>query len=401
MSIKQIDEELGLWKARLNTAAQNLLDLQTHPIYKRVSAPEANLSGETAEQAAAAVRTLGYLLQCFDLLQGAIGRAEELRRDMPALFGADEREREIINVLQGKSIHLPSVQIPLQQRSLLTSIESVDAISPPELLAFMESAFDNVKQIVLRMDTAWESLGTSIEQAAQRLLTVRSKAEQLSAADRIDLENAAQRLKLLEQSAGQNPLGPALQTLASVNEVLVRIGGKLDQLEKERATAQHALAAARDLLTILKTGHETARAAYSEAREKAGYMLDFDSNDRKLQALLTWFDRLSSASAERDPASLLVGLKNWTNAAQQAITTDCDTLSRAKHLLAARSELRGRLDALKAKARAYSLAENSELVALADQATALLYQRPTPIDEAASLVSAYEAKLNSQARRSV
>ncbi|MBV9269371.1 MAG: hypothetical protein JO061_24595, partial [Acidobacteriaceae bacterium] len=161
------------------------------------------------------------------------------------------------------------------------------------------------------------------------------------------------------------------------------------------------LHAAQSLISTLKSEHESARACYLEAREKAGFEFDFEVSDRRLEGLQAWFDRLRSANAETAPASLVTALKNWTRAAQEALTGERATFARARSLLDTRSELRGRLDALKAKARAFSLAENDELIALADRATALLYGRPTPMDEAASLVAAYEAKLNSQARRFV
>jgi hypothetical protein len=62
-----------------------------------------------------------------------------------------------------------------------------------------------------------------------------------------------------------------------------------------------------------------------------------------------------------------------------------------------RRELRGRLSALKAKALARGVAEDSKLVPLAQKAAELLHARPTPIEEAAWLVSQYEARLNGRA----
>ena len=401
MSVKQIDEALQIWNARLGTAAQNLIDLQSHPIYKRISAPDANLSGETSQKAGIAVRTLSYSLQCFDLLQGAIGRAEELRNDMPALFGAEEREREIGQVLQGKSIHLPAVQVPLNQRSLLTSIENVDAISPSELLTFMESAFEDVKQIIVRLEAAWEKLGHAIDETEQGARALLDRAEALTPSDRVELNNATQQLRAVQDAASEDPLGPAAQLLDRVKDTVQKIGAGLKQRERERQQVQQARTEARNLLDRLKSGHERARAAYLEASEKTGNMPGFEDSERNLNGLIAWFNRLISANADTAPSALLTGLKNWTNAAQQAMAADTATFSRAKQLLEARLELRGRLDALKAKARAYSLAENDELVALADKAVALLYRRPTNLEEAACAVSAYESKLNSQAGKHV
>lgn len=169
------------------------------------------------------------------------------------------------------------------------------------------------------------------------------------------------------------------------------------QAEQARASLNNA----RALLSTLKSDHDVARTACLEAREKTGFSLDFNASDRKVEGLISWFDRLSAASSASTPAALLVGLANWMTAAQQILAADRAGLNEAKQLISMRLELRGRLEAFKAKARAHALSEEDELVALADQATALLYRRPTPMDEAAALVAAYEAKLNSRTRKVV
>jgi hypothetical protein len=61
--------------------------------------------------------------------------------------------------------------------------------------------------------------------------------------------------------------------------------------------------------------------------------------------------------------------------------------------LETRSELRGRLDALKAKARAYGVAEDASVAGLARQAEELLYAQPTDVTRSATAVEAYERRL--------
>jgi hypothetical protein len=59
-----------------------------------------------------------------------------------------------------------------------------------------------------------------------------------------------------------------------------------------------------------------------------------------------------------------------------------------------RNELRGRLDALKAKARGRGVAEVGALSELAVRAGEALFTRPTPIEKASALVVEYERTLN-------
>ncbi len=255
MSARQIDEALLLWRDRLNAAAQNLIDLQAHPVYKRISDPDAQLTGDTAEKSALAVRTLSWLLQYFDSLQGVISRAEELRDTMPSIFGAEERGREIASLLNGRSVQLPAVQIPFGQRSLLGGIQDVSSVSPAELLRVMESAFEQCKQIVLQLDAAWESLGKSIEDATHRLTALREVSDHLDPEDRSALALAGEKLRRLQQSATQDPLGTASQFITGVTTTLDRISGKLDERRRVQAQVRAELSSAQELLESLRTQH--------------------------------------------------------------------------------------------------------------------------------------------------
>lgn len=402
MSAQQIDEALSLWKDRLNAAAQNLMDVQSHPVYKRISDPDTQLCGETAEKSALAVRTLGWLLQYFDLLQGVIARAEDLRRDMPAIFGAEEREREISALLQGRSIQLPSVQIPLGQRSLVGGIENSNTISPRDLLTTMESAFEQTKQIVLQLDAAWEALGRSLDELSQELTLLRSESEHLTPQDRATLDGAAKQLELMHQSASEDPLGSAAQVIAGVNQTLAKLTAKLDQLRRDLAQMAHDLAAAHQLLTAVKNGHSETLAICQEACEKTDCQIDLATSHAKLEGIVAWLNRLETASLNgAAPASVLIGLRNWMEAARQVVRGNQEIAVQARAQVAVRSELRGRLDALKAKARAFAVAENDDLAAIAEQAKTLLYQRPTPLKEAAAFVAEYERTLNTKATKLV
>ena len=57
------------------------------------------------------------------------------------------------------------------------------------------------------------------------------------------------------------------------------------------------------------------------------------------------------------------------------------------------------MESLKAKARAYGLAEEPGLIELASEAEIkILYARPTPMDRASALIAEYDAKLRLRAK---
>jgi hypothetical protein len=62
-------------------------------------------------------------------------------------------------------------------------------------------------------------------------------------------------------------------------------------------------------------------------------------------------------------------------------------------LLRERRDLRGLLDALRAKAQACGRSEDAQLAALGQEAWQLLQGRPTPLARAQELVAEYEARL--------
>jgi hypothetical protein len=402
MTLQDLDKALGLWNNQLATAAQNLMDLQSHPTYERLADPNNRLQGKTAAQAAIAVNTLSMLLRYYELLQGAISRAEELRRDLPVLFGSEQRLGEIRQILEGRSIQLPPVQVPLGQRGLLSGIENVNCISPAALLSTMAKAFEEAKAIVLTIDATWESLGRNIEAAANRVAALRSDLTLLDEADCVQLRETEAKLQQLSHAAASDPLGTEDQLASGITSKLYELHNKAARNRQLREQAAADLQTTEVLLTTVQSTHRDACGAYAETCEKiASASPPHPKPDAEIEALASWLERLKAKYREGAVAAVSIGLRNWTSAAQEALRSDRASAEGSKRLLETRSELRGRLDALKAKARAYSLAEEQGLMVLAEQAQCLLHNRPSTLDQAASLISEYEAKLNFLARKSV
>ncbi len=402
MTLREIDDALAAWNSQLATAAQNLMDLQSHPTYQRLTSPNGSLTGKTAAQAALAVNTVSMLLRYYELLQGAISRAEEMRRDLPVLFGAEGRAQEIKQLLQSRSIHLPAVSIPLEKRGLLSGVENVDRISPPSLLNTMANAFEEAKAIVLGIDAAWESLGRDIEGAERRISTLQGDLELLGGTESGELREAEAKLDQLRHAAASDPLGTSGELTASVTFPLAELQNKLAGRKQLRDQVQADLKGAETLLGAIRSGHKDACQTYAEACEKiAAVNGPRPKPEAEIEALATWLQRLKAKCREGAIEPVGVGLRNWTKAAREVLNSDVAVASQSRRLLETRSELRGRLDALKAKARAYSMAEEEQLMTLAEQARQLLYNRPSALDRAASVVSEYEAKLNFLTGKSV
>ena len=90
---------------------------------------------------------------------------------------------------------------------------------------------------------------------------------------------------------------------------------------------------------------------------------------------------------------ILVGLGKWNKSANDCVFHERAALNANQSPINERNELRGRLEALKAKARARGSAEHPDLTRIANEAANLLFNRPTPIDKASALLVDYERVL--------
>ncbi len=119
----------------------------------------------------------------------------------------------------------------------------------------------------------------------------------------------------------------------------------------------------------------------------------------KLEALRLWLERLEARRTDGVPQALSVGLRNWSATAEAYARQDEAVCAGYRGARESRRELRGRLDALKAKARVYGLAEIVALAGAAQQAEQLLAEQPTRLVRAAAAVAGYEQQLTGIARQ--
>ena len=146
----------------------------------------------------------------------------------------------------------------------------------------------------------------------------------------------------------------------------------------------------------VEQAHSEAVVCWSERREKVALETEPPAPQPQevIQALLDWLDRLNLRFREGMLDPIAIGLERWNKSATDCVNSERAVTARNRSPLEMRNELRGRLDALKAKARGRGVAENSELSKLALEASDILFDRPTPLEKASKLVIDYERTLN-------
>jgi hypothetical protein len=399
MTLADIDKALAQWESRLSSAAHNLFDLQNDPTYQCLTgtggAPKTTLSGVTATRISPALENFGTLFQCFDLLRCTIDQAVQLRKDLPALFGGEQKHAEIERLLFGRSIRVPTDQIPIAHRSLLTGADEQGCLPPEELLKSMVKAFEAVRDGVMAIDTAWRQLGVSLGDATRQIAALRASPEKLDDDELRELDHVDHALKLRRAQVQSDPLGTKLDLQSTIFPALDRIKASVSDRLGLRQKTEDAFAEARTRLEALRNLQRDAAAACTEAQEKiTGAALPTPLPDSKIESLREWLERLREKFDGGMLRPVSIGLNNWNS-----VAADCVSELKKVHAancapLELRNELRGRLNALKAKALAFRVEEDANLRELATEAEGLLYTRPTPIDRAEAAVSRYQSQLN-------
>jgi hypothetical protein len=395
----EIDQLIADWKNKVNIASQNLLELQELPTYQRLCGsfgfPPVKLTGITATRVTPALEAMNDLFQHFDLLVQTVDKAIKLRQQLPR-FLSTQKISEITQLLTGASIELPGVQTPLAQRELLTGAETTTKITPAHLLQVMQNAFSVARDAVLAVDDAWTHLDVMLPDAEAQILSLQNLALSLNQDCQSELIQVASAIASLRRSIEQDPIGTSAVFQQQVQPMLAKVKATLDQSIKQQNQIRDKLAIAHNLLQQLKEIHVKAIAAFAECQDK---VLDHSIllpslPEEQIEALRQWLMKLETKLAEGLVNPIIVGLDNWTIKAREYIASEQQAYAVNNAPLQTRRELRGRLDALQAKALARRLIEDPILTELALQAKQLLYSRPTPLNKAAELVSQYEKRLN-------
>lgn len=399
---EQIDQLLADWKTRLDLASQNMLALQGLTTYQRLAGeagfPKAQLTETTAIQVAAALDAMNQVFQYFDLLLATISRAAALHRQVPRFLGSDQKLQAVEELLIGQSIQLSVIQVPLAQRSLLSAAETTCTVTPDNLLAMMTLTFETARDTILAIDVAWSHLELTLSQVEAEIQALRQQANTLGGNNLTDLRAIQQAIAPLRDRVTTDPLGVKDEFEQQIQPLIERVKDSLNQVLQQHNQIQNGLAIAHTLLQNLTELNQQTHTAYAESLEKvtdhSGLQPSLSADH--LDALCQWLSRLETRFAEGLVSPIQVGLENWTAKVKAAIAIEQRAVAANRRPLETRRELRGRLEALKAKALARGRAEDPILADLSAQAKQILYTRPTDLAKAIELVTQYERHMNNR-----
>jgi hypothetical protein len=399
LTLPQLDRLLTDWQQKAGTANQNLLDLYDLPAYQRLSGkgnPPSNVTGITQQLVGTALTAIDRLFEDLELLNQPIDRAGKLRRELPALFISDSKLQEIEYLLTGQSIQLPSIQTPLAQRDLLSADRQNQSISLTILLDGMIPAFTIARDTLMAVETAWTELESKLITTHQSLLELQQLARQLQIAIPPALINIQTIFTDLQLQIERDPLEVNSTFDREITPLINHTRHELATLSQQRQQLQSDLAIAPHSLQELKQLNQDSIAADTESQAKISHSFATIAPlpAAELIELERWLERLVSKFESGIIPPVRVGLTNWLHKVQAYTISARSALVANRLPIDTRQELRGRLDALTAKALAKGHAEDQILTDLAIQARQVLYTSPTDLNLAIDLVKHYKQELN-------
>ena len=389
-SIAPADAELLRLETAMTAIASNLVDLDDNPARKDLD--KTKLTGKTADAWADATDALTQLWDGYRMLTDVIAEARSLR-DKRKLSDADRAA--FVHRVQGRSITLSTTIVPLAQRGLLGAGQVHTTCSPAELLSAMEAAFRIAATVATQAGDVWQKLLPAAADATAAVDNVRVLIR-LHGGPQATIDDADRRLGTFTRTLATDPLGVDERELTTVRDLVARADAERTSAAELKEALTQRLADAHALLDQFAEAQRAADAALDDAADR------FQEKDLRvvrgpdLRPDLAAVDALAAAGQW---ALISPRLADWTRRARERLAALRDAAAHNGGLLVARNELRGRLDAYRAKALRLGLGENAELTPLADAARAALYTAPCDLDAARAAVNAYQDALTATIAR--
>jgi hypothetical protein len=387
-------------KERDNIQA-NLLELEDS-FGKRMLAG-AKLAGQTRQRWATADAQLARLWEIFNAYSAAVDRAAELVANLRR--SPEAKLAEVSGILSGPSVRLARAPSQLTVREI-TSDGSAD-LTLLGAVAQMRRAYTEVTGVCTAAQSVWDEVADGLQQA------------------RAKLDEAASQPAGLADDSLAGALAAAQATLAGVRETLnndplaLWVGGRVDTSRLDRLNEQVATVTARvaeiarlrqdadGRIAAVTAAVAAAQAAWQDAvtareRSAAKIAAATGQDGAPLPDVAALAGRLAGLSELRAAGrwSRLAAELDAIEKLAAAATRGCrDAEQAAAAGLDRRDELRGLLDAYKAKAASLGAAENAELDALYGQARTELWSAPCDLGAAATAVTSYQQAVLALGRR--
>lgn len=350
--------------------AERLYLLDTEPQVELLDDPSA-YHGRTAEVVARARGGVPGLWARYSLLRD---RADDIGRSI------DANDWDTATSL----LDVPSIELP-----------DGTVAAPGSLLAELTATADDITTVASRLSGAWMDVIPRVDRARSALARLEERAGQNDIDDEV-LRSARSRLLTINGELTGDPLGV---DITGLEQTIATAQTAIDTRAAERDGLRDALAEAWVTLDELRRLIPAGSTALAETRDRIlrprGLLtpLSRDVVDGGPRSLGPWLERLVALDTAGAWERAAAGLAQWRLQADTHLGNARRVHAANTGPLRRRGELRGLLDALRAKAAATGHAEHPPLTAAHTAARELLYVAPCPVDLAATRVREYQTML--------
>lgn len=411
MSREEADRALERLTAEHEAVESSLFALQDHAGRRLLEG--ARLTGTTADRWAQAEAAITRLWNVFEHYSAALTKAQEVRERRR--WPSREDLAELTQLLRGPRT------VPGSVLNAGTGADAGGGAGGPEgarlaeevtlsgLVEWMNSWYAQALDVVAAADSVWSALPARIDMLAAELRRVRSLAHSVGVRpgehpSGDELERTTEELTALRAEVVADPLAfwipaggssapgggrPDTSRYDSAARGLEDIRREIDAVLNVRQDAEQRLMKLRDVLS-------RADRTLAEAREARGEVLAkiAASEVPAVSGPATALHEQLSAAAELRRRSAWHRLSPLLESLEQRAEDELERaraqLSAVTEPLAVRAELRGRLDAYKAKVAQHGMAEERMLIERYDAARRMLWSAPCDLRAAEDAVLRYQ-----------
>jgi hypothetical protein len=372
-----------------DTIQGNLLDLDGS-FGKRLLAG-AKLAGLTKERWDAAAAELTMLWETFTAYSAVVDRAGQALANAGRSAGGGIAE--VNSLLHAKSVRLTRAPSALAHRDLTASPETF--VTPAMAVHQMRQAFAAVAEVTGAAEAVWNALADPLQQVSADLDAAQQRCDGLAdEALHEALGLAVTDLAQLREVLSGDPLalwaGQRVDTsrLARLRERSAAAVSKVSELAGLRENADRRITAAAASVSAAQRARGDAVAAQERATAKIA--VSAPAPPPEVSELIARLAALDALKATGSWTRLADELDLIEEQAAAATSRSRDAEQQATALLDRRDELRGLLDAYRARAAKLGGAEDGDLDAAYDRARDLLWTAPCDLIAAGDAVTGYQ-----------
>jgi len=384
--------------AERDTIQANLLDLDGS-FGKRLLAG-ATLSGRSAAQWETASAGLASLWDMFAAYSSVLDRAAELLNQPGRLPAA--RLDEACELLTGPSVRLARATTPLSQRELTSGAEV--RLSLTATVLEMKRSFTEIAAVLTAAESVWNEISDGLRDVTDALDGARRQAAESADAELTGaIAQAGDNLRELRDQLNADPLAlwnrgqVDTARLDRLREQAAAVSARAGELARLRDGAGQRIAEVAATVSAARQAWQDAMAARSRAATRVVIVTESDP----LPDVSGLAGRLAELTALRDSGRWTRLQSELDLLGKQAATAlrQCQEAERAAAgLIGQRDELRGLLDAYRAKAARLSGVEDQGLDSLYRKARDLLWSAPCELDAATAAVTGYQQAILERGR---